>query len=92
MRMFLEELGVQREKYVLNCDRQSAIHLAKNTPFHSKTKHIDVRYHWIHQVLDDGLLQLEKMHTEGNPTNILNFFFPRDKHEISRTLVGLMQM
>jgi hypothetical protein len=30
MRRFLEELGVQQEKYVLNCDSQSAIHLAKN--------------------------------------------------------------
>jgi hypothetical protein len=48
MRMFLEELGMKQENYILNCDSQSEIHIAKNIFFHSKTKHIDVIYHWIH--------------------------------------------
>jgi len=54
MRRFLEELGLQQENYVLNCDSQSAIHLAKNLTFHSKTKHIDGRYHGIREVLKLG--------------------------------------
>jgi hypothetical protein len=53
--------------------------LPKIPAFHSKTKHIDVRYHWIHQVLDDGILQLEKIHTEDNPADMLTNIFPRDK-------------
>lgn len=44
---FLGELGIKQDKYVLYCDSQSAIHLAKNPAFHSRTKHIDLRYHWI---------------------------------------------
>ena len=55
---FLEELGIKQDKYVLHCDSQNVIHLAKNPAYHSKTKHIDVKYHWIRQVLDDGLLQV----------------------------------
>ena len=47
MKNFLQELGMKQEKYVLFCDSQSAIHLAKNSSYHSRTKHIDVRYHWI---------------------------------------------
>ena len=58
MKRFLEELGIKQDKYVLHCDSKRTIHLTKNLAYHSKTKHIDVRYHWIHQVLDDGLLQL----------------------------------
>ena len=47
MKKFLSELGFQQERPQLFCDSQSAIHLAKNSTFHSRSKHIEVRYHWI---------------------------------------------
>ena len=50
MRIFLEDLRLQQEKYVVYSDSQSVIHLSKNSTFHSRSKHIDVRYHWIHDV------------------------------------------
>jgi len=56
MKNFLFELGREQEKYVLRCDSQSAIHLAKNLTFHSHSKHTDVRYHCIRDVLEDKLL------------------------------------
>ena len=43
MKKFLKELGSTQERYVLFCDSQSAIHLGKNSTFHSRSKHIDVR-------------------------------------------------
>jgi hypothetical protein len=43
----LTELGFEQEMNVLHSDSQSAIHLAKNSAFHSRTKHIDLRYHFI---------------------------------------------
>ena len=91
MQCFLEELGIKQDKYVLHCDSQSVIHLAKNPTYHSRTKHIDVRYHWIRQVLDDGLLQLEKIHTEENPADMLTKTLPRDKQELCRILAGVIQ-
>ncbi|MCO5573832.1 hypothetical protein L7F22_027607 [Adiantum nelumboides] len=45
---------------MLGCDSQSAICLAKNAMFHARTKHIDVRYHFIREVLEDGLITLVK--------------------------------
>ena len=36
------------------CDSQSAIHLAKNLVFHARTKHIDVRYHFVRKIIEDG--------------------------------------
>ncbi|CAL9013346.1 unnamed protein product, partial [Prunus brigantina] len=45
MKRFLQELGQEQHKYILHCDSQSAIHLSKNPSFHSRSKHIDVRYH-----------------------------------------------
>lgn len=89
MQRFLGDLGIKQEKYVLYCDSQSAIHLVKNLAFHSKSKHIDLRYHWIRQVLEEGNLQLEKIHTTENPADMLTKILPRDKQELCRSLVGL---
>jgi len=67
----LHDLGHVQERYVLHCDNQSAIHLTKNPTFHSRTKHIDYRYHWILNALEDGELQLEKVHTNDNWSDML---------------------
>ena len=36
------------------CDSQSAIHLAKNQVCHARTKHIDVRYHFVLEIIEEG--------------------------------------
>ena len=59
----MEELGKKQENYRLYSDSQSAIHLANNSAFHSRTKHIQLKYHFIIFVLDEELLKLEKIHT-----------------------------
>ena len=59
IRKFLEELGLQKDKYVVYS--QSVIHLSKNLTFHSRSKHIDDRYHWICDVLESKQLYLEKI-------------------------------
>jgi hypothetical protein len=63
LQRFMEELGKQKENNRLYCDRESAIHLAKNSNFHLKTKNIQLRYHFIRSILEDGKLKLEKIHT-----------------------------
>jgi hypothetical protein len=47
LQRFMEELGKKQENSRLYCDNESIIHLAKNSIFHSKTKHIHLRYHFI---------------------------------------------
>ncbi|KAH9304598.1 hypothetical protein KI387_009002, partial [Taxus chinensis] len=49
MSRFMEELGKEQEDYRLYSDSQSVIHLAKNSTFHSRMKHIQLRYHFIQQ-------------------------------------------
>lgn len=66
MKKFLQELGLQQERYIVNCDNQSVIHLSRNSTFHSRSKHIDVRYHLIHDVIEMKELHLEKVHTSEN--------------------------
>ena len=55
-----------QDKVKLLCDSQSAIHLAKNPAYHNKTKHIPIKYHFVRQVIDEGGVSLEKVHTKEN--------------------------
>ena len=58
------DFGRMQDKVNLLCDSQSAIHLAKNPAYHSKTKHIPINYHFVRQVIDEGGVSLEKVHTK----------------------------
>ncbi|RDX71841.1 hypothetical protein CR513_48754, partial [Mucuna pruriens] len=58
---------------------ESAIHLGKNSTFHSRSKHIDVRHHWIRDALDAKLLELTKVHTDDNGANMMTKMVPRRK-------------
>ena len=71
LKNFLEELGKEQVDCVLFCDNQSAIHLAKNPVFHSKTKHIQLRYHFIRERINDGTLKLKKIKGTENPADML---------------------
>lgn len=90
MKKFLRELEFKQDKYELFCDSQSAIHLGKNSSFHSRSKHIDVRYHWIRDVLEMKQLELVKIHTDKNGSDMLTKSLPRDKLEICRSTAGMI--
>jgi len=87
----MEELGKKQENSKLYCDRQSAIHLAKNSAFHSNTKHIHLRYHFIRSALVDGQLKLEKIHTSQNPADMLTKGVTREKLSSCSVSVGLQE-
>ncbi|KAK9715175.1 hypothetical protein RND81_06G147800 [Saponaria officinalis] len=89
MKKFLQELGQEQEKYRLYCDSQSVIHLAKNLTFHSRSKHIDMRYHWIRDVLDSNLLQIEKIHNDDNGLDMMTKTLPMEKLDVCRRKAGM---
>jgi hypothetical protein len=85
----LAEMGFKQEKNVLHSDSQSAIHLAKNSAFHSRTKHIGLRYHFVRSLLEDGVLTLEKIQGSKNPADMLTKTVTTEKLKLCSTSVGL---
>jgi len=43
----LDDLGIDQDLLKINCDSMSAIYLAKNQVYHARTKHINVRFHFV---------------------------------------------
>ena len=70
-------------------DSRSVIHLGKNSTFHSRSKHIDVRYHWIRDALDAKLLELAKIHTNDNDADMMTKALLRGKFKACCEIVGL---
>lgn len=83
------DLGIKGETPMLHCDSQSAIQLARNPVFHSKTKHVDVKYHFIREMLEDKQLELVKVHTTDNPADLLTKGLPGESFAHCRTLLGI---
>ncbi|GJX74338.1 retrovirus-related pol polyprotein from transposon TNT 1-94 [Tanacetum coccineum] len=71
LRGLLEELGVELNTAVVNCDNQGAIHLSRNHVFHERTKHINVCYHFIRDILEAKTVKVLKVGTEHNVADAL---------------------
>ena len=72
--------GARRESISINCDNQGAITLSKDNKFHVWTKHIDIRYHFIHEAVEDGKIQVEYIPTDNNVVDI--FTKPLGENEV----------
>ena len=79
LQSFMDELGKKHDMGTLYSDSQSAIHIANKAAFHSSIKHIQLKYHFIRSVLEDGQLKLEKIHTSQNPADLLKKVVIREK-------------
>ena len=86
---FFKELGLEQDKYVVYCDNHSAIDLSKNATYHSRTKHIEVRYHWIHDATKMKRFQLKKIHTGENAADMMTKFIPKQKLELCSKLASI---
>ena len=67
----LDNLEIDQDLLKINCDSMSAIYLANNQVYHVRTKHNDVRYHFVWEILDEGDIELQKIHTKENSGDML---------------------
>ena len=73
----------------LFCDSQSAICLTKDQMFNERTKHIDVKYHYVCDVISQGKLKVCKISTHDNPADMMSKPVSVAKFEFCSSLVGL---
>ncbi|GKA52619.1 hypothetical protein Tco_0745934, partial [Tanacetum coccineum] len=65
----------ESEYVVIFIDNESTICIVKNLVFHSKTKHIEIRHHFIRDSNEKKLIQMIKIHTDQNIVDLLTKAF-----------------
>lgn len=87
----LKEMGFEQEKTPVWCDSQSAISLSKNNTFHERTKHVAIKYNFIRDVIEEGSVEVLKIHTSRNPADMLTKGIPVQKFEAALEFLKLLR-
>ena len=81
LRAFLVGLGLNASApTTIRCDSQGAIALTKNPEHHQRSKHIDMRYHFVRDQVTDGVITLDYTSTSDLVADQLTKPLSRDKH------------
>ncbi|GJU72635.1 retrovirus-related pol polyprotein from transposon TNT 1-94 [Tanacetum coccineum] len=92
MRSQLTDYGFKFNKIPLYCDNKSVIALCCNNVQHSRSKHIDVRYHFIKEQVENGIVQLYFVRTNYQLADIFTKLLPRDRFNFLIEKLGLRSM
>ena len=92
MKQMLVEYNVKQNVMTLYCDNVSAINISKNPVQHSKTKHIDIRHHFIRELVEDKKIVLEYIQTEKQLADIFTKSLDVNRFESLRSSLGLCAM
>ncbi|GJY44266.1 hypothetical protein Tco_0432479 [Tanacetum coccineum] len=88
----LTDYGFQFNKIPLYCDNKSAIDLCCNNVQHSRTKHIDIRYHFIKEQVENGIVELYFVRTEYQLADIFTKPLPRERFNFLIDKLGMKSM
>ncbi|GKA60114.1 hypothetical protein Tco_0759427 [Tanacetum coccineum] len=76
----------------IRIDNESTICIVKNPVFHSKTKHIEIRHHFIRDSNEKKLIQMIKIHTDQNVADLLTKAFDVSRFEYLIESIGMLNL
>lgn len=83
------ELSEDLQVTTVFCDNQSVIFLTKDQIIHERTKHIKIRYYFVHDVIARGDIVVIKISTHDNSADMMTKTLPIAKFEHCFDLAGL---
>ncbi|CAJ2654309.1 unnamed protein product [Trifolium pratense] len=89
MRQMLKEYSVEQDVMTLYCDNLSAINISKNPIQHSRTKHIDIRHHFIRELVEEKIVTLEHIASEEQLADIFTKALDASQFENLRGKLGI---
>lgn len=90
LRTTMTELGLKAMTDVsILCDNRGAINLAENPVMHSRTKHIDIRHHFVRQAIKEDKLRVKHVPTADMAADIFTKALPKPKHIKCMECLGL---
>ena len=92
MQKLLHDYGICQEHLTIYCDSTSAINIPKNLVQHSRTKQIEIRHHFIRELVKDGTLTLEFIHTDDQKADLFTKPLDSKWFEFLRQNIGAMSL
>jgi len=86
----LEDLGLKISNVPLLCDNTSAINLTKTQIQYSRTKHIEICYHFIRDHVNNGDCEMKFIETRLQLAYIFTKLLPKDKFFFLRNELGIL--
>ena len=90
MKKLLSDYGISQDTMVVYCDNSSTINISKNSVQYSKTKHINIRYHFIRDLVERKIVAFEYIPTEHQKANIFTTLLDRSKFETLHQVIGVI--
>jgi hypothetical protein len=92
LRKLLTDLfDLEMEATMILCDNQSCIKMTKNPVFHDRSKHIEIQYHYIRDMVRRGALKLQYVSTDEQVADVLTKPLSRVKFEHFRDKFGIVR-
>ncbi|GJE98550.1 hypothetical protein PsYK624_147820 [Phanerochaete sordida] len=89
VRALLAELGYTLDSTPICCDNQGAIFVSSNPVTERRSKHIDIRYHYIRDIVEQGHVQIYYVPGEDNPADLFTKNLGRVKFNKFKNMLGL---
>jgi hypothetical protein len=70
-KLFSNLFSVDLEPTVIHCDNQSCIQISENPVFHDRSKHIEMRYHYVWDMVQKNILSVQYVSTTEQTADIL---------------------
>jgi hypothetical protein len=92
MKKLLCGYGFTQDTMIINCDNTSAINISKNPVQHSLTKHIDIRHHFLYDLVKSEVISLSFIPTNNQLADILTKPLDSSRFESLRKAIGVCDM
>ncbi|GJR45891.1 hypothetical protein Tco_1313994 [Tanacetum coccineum] len=91
MKQALIDYDVRLDDVIIMCDNKGAIDLSKNPVQHSRTKHIEIRHHFLHDNVQKGHISIKKVPSVDNIADILTKPLKRESFNYLCLGLGMME-
>lgn len=88
----MSELRMKKKSVTVYSDSSNDIHLYENPTHHERTKHIDIKLHFIRNKLSKGAVKMSQVHTDENSADILTKVVHSTKFSVCLGLVWLSNL
>ncbi|KAK9675528.1 hypothetical protein RND81_11G012900 [Saponaria officinalis] len=93
LRRVLKKIGLEEKTgTVIMCDNSSTIQLSKNPVFHGKSKHIDVKFHFLRDLVNDGIVNLSYCASENQVADIMTKPLKLEQFEKLRSMLRVTEI